>query len=405
MKYVDLKSPKKIGNKNRKRTGPGRKKIAIWSISGILMLGLTIFLWGSIKEMFNPITIVANISGVDLKETDGRTNVLVLGSDKRTIGEIRAVLTDTILVASIGKVEGDVVMISLPRDLWVSSPKGNNKINAMYAFGGPENIQSVVENVLGIPIHYYAVVDFQFFEETVDILGGVEINIEQSFADYMYPVEGMEDDACGRTEEEIEEYEKAWGQKDEEENEENEDEEEENLKKKKKDEAEDPQERLSVLQMYPCRYQTISFEAGAQKMDGETALTYARSRHGSNNQGGDFARARRQQQLIMAIKGEALSFTTLLNPTKLRELYDTYERNVDTNIDFQTAQNFVLFSQKHDFNSVRSVVLDDRSSAEVGGLLYAPTDTSLYGAYVLIPRAGDFSQVHAYVQKYLFEER
>jgi len=91
--------------------------------------------------------------------------------------------------------------------------------------------------------------------------------------------------------------------------------------------------------------------------------------------------------------------------TVTRGLYDSYAKNVDSNIDFSTAQGFYLLSQKIDFGTFRTVVLDDRSKANDGGLLYSPEDTSLYGgAYVLIPRVGDYSQIHAYVQKYIFGE-
>ena len=60
-----------------------------------------------------------------LNETDGRINILILGSDKRNVGteQGRSTLTDTILVASIGTTDNDVVLISLPRDLWISDYK------------------------------------------------------------------------------------------------------------------------------------------------------------------------------------------------------------------------------------------------------------------------------------------
>ncbi|MDC0449223.1 hypothetical protein OAL67_01305, partial [bacterium] len=80
-----------------------------------------------------------------------------------------------------------------------------------------------------------------------------------------------------------------------------------------------------------------------------------------------------------------------------------YNESVDTDIDFSIVQNFYILSQQIDYDKVVSIVLDDRSMADEGGLLYAPQDTSLYGGqYVLLPRTGDYSQIHAYVQKYIF---
>jgi anionic cell wall polymer biosynthesis LytR-Cps2A-Psr (LCP) family protein len=141
-------------------------------------------------------------------------------------------------------------------------------------------------------------------------------------------------------------------------------------------------------------------------MNGKTALKYVRSRHGDNNEGTDFARSKRQQNVISAIKNKAMSTKTLLNPVKLKELYDAYAKNVDTNVTMSNVQSFYLLSQQVDFNKIISVVLDDRSEAVEGGLLYAPEDNTLYGGqYVLIPKIEDYSQIHAYVQKYLFGDK
>ncbi len=324
-------------------------------IFGLVLFGLvlfTLFFSKGTRAVFNPISIVGSISSSNLKQTDGRTNILLLGSDKRSAGEVKSVLTDTIIVASIGKLDKSVVLLSLPRDLWVESPTGyKDKINSMYAYGGAEETKKVAEKVLGIPVHYYVVVDFDLFKQTINIIDGVNVNVENTFDDFYYPVEGKEN-------------------------------------------APDSE-----------RYQTIHFEQGIQRMDGDTALKYVRSRHGNNGENIDFARSKRQQKVVLAIKDKALSLKTLVNPTKIKELFNAYSANVDTDIDLSDLQSLYLLSQDVDFSKMRSVVLDDRSTADNGGLLYAPTDISLYGgAYVLIPRAGDFSQLHAYVQKYIFGE-
>ena len=329
-----------------------------------------------ILAAFNPISVIATVAGTNLKETDGRTNVLILGSDRRVTGAEagRSVLTDTILVASIGKVDKDVVLISLPRDLWVKDFNGSHKINAVYAFSkdgeGADNLKAVLQDVLGIPIHYYALVSFDLFKEIIDILGGVEVTVDTAFADYEYPVENMEINRCGRTNEEIKKME---------------------------------EEGKSNPEIYFCRYEKIVFNQGVQTMDGETALKFVRSRHGNNNENTDFARSRRQQKIITAIKNKSLSIQTLVNPAKLKNLYDAYAQNTDTDIDFGAVNSFYLLSQQINFDRVVSVVLDDRSPADQGGLLFAPTDKTLYnGQYVLIPQTGDYVQIHAFVQRYLF---
>lgn len=336
---------------------------------------------------FNPISIVASVTASELKQTDGRTNVLILGSDKRSGGVVTSVLTDTIIVASIGQVDKDVVLMSIPRDLWVQDAAGRQmKINSVYTLDsinystgeadynkGTQELTKIVENVLGMPIHYYVVINFEMFEKVIDLLGGINVNVDKAFTDYEYPVEGKEADLCGKTQEEIDKK-LAAGE--------------------------------YLPNIVPCRYQTMSFAQGMQVMDSVKALAYARSRHGNNDEGTDFARAHRQQKVIMAVKDKALSLQTIVNPQKLKDLYDLYAKNVETNIDLTTAQNFYLLTQQINFDKVSSLVLDDRSEAETGGLLYSPQDRTLYnGAYVLIPQTGDYSQIHAYVQKYLFGEK
>ena len=360
------------------RGGSQAKTLKFIAAAGLVLTVAVAFAFkDKILAAFNPISVVATIAGTNLKETDGRTNVLILGSDRRASGieSSRNVLTDTILVASIGKVDKDVVLISLPRDLWVKDPNGySSKINAVYASSkdgsGADKLRAVLQDVLGIPIHYHVMVSFDLFQEIIDILGGVEVTVDTSFTDYAYPIENMEDNKCGRTDEEI----KKMGE-----------------------------EGKSELEIYFCRYEKIVFNQGVQSMNGDTALKFVRSRHGTNNENTDFARSRRQQKIITAIKNKSLSIQTLVNPTKLKNLYDAYAQNTDTDIDFGAVNSFYLLSQQINFDRVVSVVLDDRSPADQGGLLYAPGDKTLYnGQYVLIPQTGDYVQIHAFVQRYLF---
>jgi polyisoprenyl-teichoic acid--peptidoglycan teichoic acid transferase len=361
MKYADLslqESYVQNEKENKEKTGGLAGIIIVVLVLTVIIGGLYLFR-DKIKDAFNPISIVGSVTKTNLKETDGRTNILLLGSDKRDVGSVTSTLTDTILIASIGKVDHDVVLISVPRDFWVkwtdtSGQERFSKINAIYPSvgGGIEPLKSTIQETLGVPIHYYSLVTFDLFKEVINILGGIDVTVDNAFTDKYFPVEG-------------------------------------------KEEAPDNE-----------RYQTITFNTGKQTMDGETALKFVRSRHGDGNEGTDFARSKRQQKVIMAIKDKMLTAQTLLNPDKLKELYDAYAKNVDTNIDFGTVQSFYLLSQQIDFSKVISVVLDDRSDAIDGGLLYAPEDTTLYGGqYVLVPRTGDYSQIHAFVQKYLFGDR
>lgn len=390
MNYVNLKSGVKelTGvKKSAKKTSGGRRGLLSY-LPAIIAVGVIVFTALNVSKiktalagMLDPINIVSTVSGSrggKLKETDGRTNVLILGTDQRSFGEqMYSELTDTIMLISVGKSTKDAVIISLPRDLWVESSQGGRyKINELYGSYGGKNgtgsaeILKAVQDVLGIPVHYYGVVNFALFKEVIDILGGVEVNVENSFEDYEYPMEGMEAALCGKSPEEVQKLLDAG---------------------------------RPVTEVIPCRYEHLKFLEGLTKMDGEMALKYSRSRHGDGSENTDFARAKRQQNVIMAVKQKALSPQTLLDFSKIKSLYELYSKNVDTNLDLSSLQVFYTLAESVGFNNTRTLVLDDRSESENGGLLYAPTDLTLYGGkYVLIPKAGDYSQIHAYIQKYLF---
>jgi len=310
-------------------------------------------------NIFNPVKIASNLSKPNLKSTDARINILILGIDKRTSGNVvTSVLTDTILVASIGLNDNKMTLISLPRDLWVKSSLGYyGKINSVYAqrgssgqMLGPEGVKDVVAEILGIPVHYNLTINFEVFKKIIDTLGGVDVEIENTFTDAEYPIEGKENAPLNE------------------------------------------------------RYETVTFKKGVERMDGDRALKYVRSRHGDGVEGTDFARSKRQQKVILAIKDKLMSTQTIIDLPKLKELYSLYEEEVESNITSEDLVSFFALYKRLDLQNLKRVVLDDRSSLEEGGLLVSPENRDEYGgAYVLIPRSGDYSQIQAYVKKYLFE--
>jgi len=126
---------------------------------------------------------------------DERVNILLLGLDQREDQKGQPTRSDTIIVLTIDPRTKSAGMLSLPRDLWVPIPgHGENKINTGYFFGevdkrgnGPILAMRTVEDFLGIPIHHYAVVDFQGFEKLIDAIGGVTIDVEKPIRDDEYP--------------------------------------------------------------------------------------------------------------------------------------------------------------------------------------------------------------------------
>ena len=194
-----------------------------------------------------------------------RLNVLVMGLDSRgTTGDTQN--TDTIIVLSLDPVNKTASMLSVPRDTLVAiAGHGQDKVNAAYAYGGPDLAQKTVEGLLGIRINSYALIDFGAFTRIVDAVGGAVIDVKRPIRDEAYPT------------------------------------------------ADFGIERLNI-------------QPGPQRMPGDVALKYARSRHDSN----DFSRARRQQDVISAIRARLATDGMLARlPSIVGDVGSAVETNFD----------------------------------------------------------------------------
>ncbi len=108
-------------------------------------------------------------------------NVLILGLDSRD----PASRTDTLLLLTLNRVNGEINIISIPRDMRVQIPGyGMDKINHAYAFGGISLAMEAVEEFLDINVDHYMTTDFEGFENIVDILGGIELEVEKEMRYY-----------------------------------------------------------------------------------------------------------------------------------------------------------------------------------------------------------------------------
>jgi LCP family protein required for cell wall assembly len=223
-----------------------------------------------------------------------RINIAVYGYGGA--GHDGAYLTDSIMVLSIQpQLNGppQVSELSVPRDWLVpinlgtpSAPRIHDaKINEAYSDGmsgeskqfgstplaGGQLADQTLETLLGIHIDHFVGVDFYAFKDAVDSVGGVDINVQNSFTDYQYPAgecNGYRGENCG--------------------------------------------------------YITVSFSAGQQHMNGARALIFARSRHAfDNGEGSDFARSKRQQLVVAALKQKVVSVGGIGNlPSLLGALGD-----------------------------------------------------------------------------------
>lgn len=136
-----------------------------------------------------------SLSGTQLiGEEEGRVNIVLLGIPGGGLAVDGPDLTDTVMVASLSTENNNGFLFSLPRDLYVKIPGyGNTKLNAVYKIGnsqagaGGETVRQVVGEVLGLDLPYYVRVDFSGFEQLVDELGGITIEVEKDLYDDQYP--------------------------------------------------------------------------------------------------------------------------------------------------------------------------------------------------------------------------
>lgn len=230
-------------------------------------------------------------SPISLTPWDGasRVTVLILGLDYRdwsaNEGPPRS---DTMILLTLDPLTNTAGILSIPRDLWVSIPGfKHGKINTAYYLGeayklpggGPQLAVNTVEQLLGVPINFYAQVDFGAFVRFIDEIGGVPIDVP----------EPIKIDLLGG-----------------------------GFKTKKK------------------------LDAGRQVLPGEWALAYARARY---TEGGDFDRAQRQQQVIMAIRERVLSKDLL--PVLIHKgpvLYQELASGIHTNMSFDDIYKLALLA-------------------------------------------------------------
>ena len=282
-------------------------------------------------------------------EGDSRINILFIGIGG--VGHKGGQLADTIQVASIDPINKTMGMLSIPRDLYVTQATGErSKINAVYANGatycklkscpagvdqGGAALKDTVSNTLGVPIHYFARIDFNGFKKIVDTLGGVQVYVDKPLSDPYFPDSELEG------------------------------------------------------------YEPLYIPAGLQKFNGTLALKYARSRESTS----DFDRARRQQQLIAAIREKALSLNVLGNPKKVTDLITTLGVSLRTDMKIDEMLKVVTLVKELDSDKTVTKVLD--TSAD--GPLKSMTDPK--AGYIILPKKGlnDYSELREFADS-VFQE-
>ncbi len=148
---------------------------------------------GSAEQEHDPAIIIPFL--LSQRKLTEPVNILLLGIDERE-GESGPWRTDTMILVSIDPVNNSAVMLSIPRDLWTTIPGfGESRINTAhftgdlrnYPGGGPALAKRTVWYALGVPVHYYVRIDFTGFEQIVDAIGGLTVDVPEPIYDTKYP--------------------------------------------------------------------------------------------------------------------------------------------------------------------------------------------------------------------------
>ena len=283
-------------------------------------------------------------------------------------------LTDTLMVASYDPVHNAVSMINIPRDTYVQVAYGGfyangqpkayfwSKINSAFAYvmaqDTPKGLDTryqwtredrkldaaanltrdTVEQIIGVPIDYWAAVNFNGFRKLIDAIGGVDVTVEKAFDDYEYPAN------------------------------------------------DDSNVDASVMH--------IHFDAGLQHMNGERAIQFSRSRK-SIEDGSDFARSKRQMLVMQAIRAKLTQPSVLLS---LFGVMDALQGNIRTNVPLSEVQPLTDYARSSEGAKTVQTAIFVQNILSTDNLLTA--STSYETGDIVYPRTGkgNYKEIQAWVK-------
>lgn len=295
-------------------------------------------------------------------------------------------LTDTMIVARIDPRRQTIHLISVPRDIWVSLPTGSTqtqqgwKLNAAFAIGnddasyphkpseftgpgaGARLAEYALKQVTGVPIVNVVAVNFYGFVKAIDTLGGIEVEVDHTFDDYWYPLEGKQNESCGFSPEDIQAMTATLS-------------------------------GTKLEEQFGCRYEHLHFDAGQQTMDGETALKFVRSRHGEQD-GNDFGRSARQRKVVLAVRDKVFQINFL---PKAIPFITNLASNIQTDLSLSDWQQYLSKAEELRSYEVINLALTDKTVLKAG--------RSSNGQFILLPQEAtnsddvDWSSVHAWLKE------
>ncbi|HUP54067.1 MAG TPA: LCP family protein [Methylomirabilota bacterium] len=244
------------------------------------------------------------------ENADARINILLTGIDAASNRTNE--LTDTLLIVSVDPTTGQIAMISFPRDIThfprYDGGTFDGKINSFmsnarkhpdeFPDGPLTSLVRQMSFLLGAPIHYYAAIDLAGFRRMIDLVGGVTVDNQRAINDPRY----------------------------------------------------DWLDGTHGFKLAP----------GKHHLNGRTALAYVRSRQGAGDN--DFNRARRQQQVLLALREQ---LTKPENLTHIPDVLDAAGDTIRTNFPSERVGEMIDLAQRIDTTTVRQVVLGPRKYADV----------------------------------------
>lgn len=331
--------------------------IVILLVFGGLLVYKTSFTFSQIQtEQTDNLGLTENM--VTPAPESGRLNILLLGlrgEDDPNGG----LLTDSIMVLSVKKSTGQVALISIPRDLYVTIPgtSKKEKINYAYALGFEKKgaagallfSKIAVSQATGLYLDKAISVDHQALKDIVDALGGVTFQLDKALVEDQQWVNGG-DAGASKYFSIVTETATSSG---------------------------------ASIQKW-----VFKVPAGLVTLDGTSALYFVRARYATS----DFDRVRRQQLVLAAMKDKALSLGVMANPVKIFQILDSLGRNVRTDMSVNDFKDLISLANGLKSQTIIRKVFDTTPE----GLLYSGrTET---GSYILLPQGGDFSRIQAACQ-------
>lgn len=247
-----------------------------------------------------------------------RVTILVMGLDYRDWEAGETPHSDTMILFTMDPLNQTAAIVSIPRDLWVGVPGFDyEKINTAYYLGELNNLPGggaalaakTVEEFLGIPIDYYAQIDFSAFVKFIDDIQGVKLDLKEPIT----------------------------------------------------------LDRLG-------KWNTVTLPAGIITLPGDYALAYVRNRY---TDGGDFDRAARQQEVIMAIRDRILEFNMLPNlVANAPQIYEDLSSGINTNMSLNQVIKLAWSAMDIDRENIHQVIISNA---------YVTLGKSPTGLDILIP--------------------